>query len=79
LQISFFLSNQIKEFKIVYQIDIFVKIKLMIIRKAVQEDMKSVLNLIQELAIFEKEPVAVVITVDDLVRDGFSKSPLFCC
>ena len=51
----------------------------MIIRKAVQEDMKSVLNLIQELAIFEKEPVAVVITVDDLVRDGFSKSPLFCC
>jgi GNAT superfamily N-acetyltransferase len=35
--------------------------------------------LIQELAIFEKEPDAVVVTVDDLVRDGFSEQPLFQC
>ena len=41
--------------------------------------MQAVLNLIQELAIFEKEPDAVVITVDDLVRDGFSEKPLFNC
>ena len=39
--------------------------------------MPAVLNLIKELAIFEKEPDAVVITVDDLLRDGFGKSPLF--
>lgn len=39
--------------------------------------MESVLGLIQELAIFEKEPDAVVITVDDLVRDGFGENPLF--
>ena len=51
----------------------------MIIRKAVKEDMKSVLDLIQELAVFEKEPTAVVITVEDLVRDGFSANPLFYC
>ena len=51
----------------------------MIIRKATKNDMPSVLELIQELATFEKEPDAVVITVDDLVRDGFSENPLFQC
>lgn len=49
----------------------------MIIRKATKEDMTKVLDLIMELAIFEKEPDAVVITVDDLVRDGFGDNPLF--
>ena len=47
------------------------------IRKGKPEDMQSVLELIQELAIFEKEPDAVLITVDDLVRDGFGEKPLF--
>ncbi|PWB20039.1 GNAT family N-acetyltransferase [Flavobacterium sp. HTF] len=47
------------------------------IRKGNPEDMKSVLGLIQELAIFEKEPEAVVITEEDLIRDGFGESPLF--
>lgn len=47
------------------------------IRKGNPEDMKSVLGLIQELAIFEKEPDAVVITEEDLVRDGFGENPLF--
>jgi len=49
------------------------------IRKATKNDMPSVLELIQELATFEKEPDAVVVTVDDLVRDGFSENPLFQC
>lgn len=47
------------------------------IRKGKPEDMKSVLELIQELAIFEKEPDAVLISEDDLVRDGFGENPLF--
>jgi len=47
------------------------------IRKGNSEDMKSVLELIHELAIFENEPDAVVITIDDLVRDGFGEKPLF--
>ena len=51
----------------------------MIIRKGTIADMPSVLNLIKELAIFEKEPDAVVVTVDDLIRDGFSENPLFYC
>lgn len=49
------------------------------IRKATKNDMPQVLELIQELALFEKEPDAVVVTVDDLVRDGFSENPLFQC
>lgn len=47
------------------------------IRKGNPEDMGAVLKLIQELAHFENEPDAVVITVADLVRDGFGPNPLF--
>jgi len=47
------------------------------IRKGNPEDMKAVLGLIQELADFEKESDAVVVTVEDLVRDGFGPIPLF--
>src|SRR5690606_20465950 len=47
------------------------------IRKGEKHDMPAVLQLINELAIFEKEPDAVEITVDDLLRDGFSENPLF--
>ena len=49
----------------------------MIIRKGNPEDMQAVLGLIQELAAFENEPEAVLITVDDLIRDGFGPVPLF--
>ncbi len=51
----------------------------MIIRIATKNDMPSVLELIKELAVFEKEPEAVVVTAEDLVRDGFSENPLFEC
>ncbi len=47
------------------------------IRKGEKKDMKAVLELIQELATFEKEPDAVVVTVADLERDGFGETPLF--
>jgi len=35
------------------------------IRKATQEDIPAILALVQELAIFEKEPQAVLATLDD--------------
>lgn len=47
------------------------------IREGRKQDMPSVLKLIQELAHFENEPNAVVVTVSDLEKDGFGKSPLF--
>ena len=47
------------------------------IRKGNRDDMQAVLGLIQELADFENEPDAVLVTVDDLIRDGFGTTPLF--
>ena len=47
------------------------------VRLGEEKDMQSVLNLITELAVFEKEPDAVEITVDDLMKDGFSENPKF--
>lgn len=47
------------------------------IRKGRIEDMPRVLELIQELAAFEKQPDAVEVTVSDLERDGFGVNPLF--
>jgi GNAT superfamily N-acetyltransferase len=49
----------------------------MIIRKGQEKDMPAVLDLIKQLAIFEKEPEAVEVSLEDLIRDGFSSPPLF--
>ena len=49
----------------------------MTIRTGTPQDMEAVLGLIQELAAFEKEPDAVLVTVEDLMRDGFGPVPLF--
>ncbi|MEZ4857520.1 MAG: GNAT family N-acetyltransferase [Flavobacteriaceae bacterium] len=51
----------------------------MIVRTAIKEDMPSVLELIKELAIFEKEPLAVQVTVQELEAAGFGKQPQFSC
>jgi GNAT superfamily N-acetyltransferase len=49
------------------------------IRKAITSDMSSVLELIKELATFELEPDAVIVTEANLIRDGFGENPLFYC
>ncbi|MGK0253423.1 MAG: GNAT superfamily N-acetyltransferase [Mariniflexile sp.] len=49
------------------------------IRKATTEDMPQVLALINQLAHFEKEPDAVLVTVEDLQKDGFGEHPAFFC
>ena len=49
----------------------------MTIRKMTSEDCPAVLTLIQELAIYEKEPDAVKTTHEDLLRDGFGDTPYF--
>lgn len=50
-----------------------------VVRNATKFDMPNVLELIKELAVFEKEPDAVEVTVNDLIRDGFGDVPVFKC
>jgi GNAT superfamily N-acetyltransferase len=47
------------------------------IRKGRKEDLPHVLNLIHELAEFEKVPDAVTNTVKDMEEDGFGKKSVF--
>ncbi|AUS04792.1 GNAT family N-acetyltransferase [Pseudotamlana carrageenivorans] len=49
------------------------------IRDAKKTDMPRVLQLINELAIFEEEPEAVEVTLSDLENDGFGDQPAFHC
>lgn len=48
-----------------------------VVRRGEEKDAQAVLDLIVELAVFENEPHAVEITVEDLLRDGFSDKPRF--
>lgn len=50
-----------------------------LIRKAGKQDMPAVLDLIKELAVFEKEPDAVKITPQILEEEGLGTNPLFTC
>jgi len=50
-----------------------------IIRKANSFDVKEILRLLIELAVYEKEPYAVKITEEELIRDGFGATPKFEC
>ncbi|MFH2142782.1 MAG: GNAT family N-acetyltransferase [Bacteroidota bacterium] len=47
------------------------------LRNARKEDLNNVLDLIKELATFEKAPNEVTITTNDLENDGFGDKPLF--
>ncbi len=47
------------------------------IRKAQETDLPVIIDLIRELAHFEKEPDAVEVTIEELHRDGFGSAPLF--
>ncbi len=47
------------------------------IRKGTKTDIPSVLQLIVELAIYEKAPNEVEVTVEELLEDGFGEHPRF--
>lgn len=49
----------------------------LLIRKGTKQDLPSVLDLINELALFEKAPEQVTNTVKDMEEDGFGKNPVF--
>ncbi|HNS11806.1 MAG TPA: GNAT family N-acetyltransferase [Bacteroidia bacterium] len=48
-----------------------------IIRKGKKEDLSEVLNLIKELALFEKAPEEVTNTLSKMEEDGFGPKPVF--
>ena len=50
---------------------------MMIIRKAVPQDIPTILSFIRELAEYEREPNSVYATEDGLQRDGFTANPKF--
>ena len=69
-------------FTIIFVVDlnyIFAIMNIILIRKAKVDDMVSVLDLIKELAEFEREPKSVTINVSDLIKDGFCNNPKFRC
>ena len=47
------------------------------IRKGTREDLPQTLGLIRELAEYEKAPLEVAVTLEDMERDGFGESPVF--
>ena len=48
-----------------------------IIRRAVKEDCGPMMELIHELAVYEKEPEAVTVTFDHFVESGFGEKPVW--
>lgn len=48
-----------------------------IVRKGEQKDCEATLGLIQELAVYEKAPNEVEVTLDELVEDGFGENPIY--
>lgn len=47
------------------------------IRKAIKEDCKRMMELIQELAVYEKEPDAVTVSFDHFTECGFGEKPIW--
>lgn len=47
------------------------------IRKAVKDDCKRIMELIHELAVYEKEPGAVTVSFDHFTESGFGENPVW--
>ncbi len=49
----------------------------LIIRKALASDCSRIMELVQELAVYEKEPTAVIVKFDHFVESGFGENPVW--
>lgn len=47
------------------------------VRKGVKSDLSAALGLIKELALYENAPDEVIVTTEDMERDGFGEDPVF--
>ena len=50
---------------------------MLTIRPAVPEDAELIVQFIRELAEYEREPQAAIVTTSDILRDGFGPEPKF--
>ena len=48
-----------------------------VIRRAVKEDCKRMMELVHELAVYEKEPDAVTVSFDHFAESGFGPNPVW--
>jgi len=48
-----------------------------IVRKAVKTDCERLMELVQELAVFEKAPQELTVTLDHFEKSGFGESPVW--
>ncbi len=48
-----------------------------IIRRAVKEDCKAIMQLVNELALYEKAPEEVTVDFDHFVKSGFGENPVW--
>ena len=51
----------------------------LVLRDAVAADAAEIVALVRELALYEKDPYAAVLTEADILRDGFGAQPYFYC
>lgn len=47
------------------------------IRKGVKSDLSATLDLIKELAVYENAPDEVIVTIEEMERDGFGENSVF--
>jgi len=47
------------------------------VRKGLKSDLSAALGLIKELALYENAPDEVIVTIEDMERDGFGEDPVF--
>ena len=48
-----------------------------VVQKAVKEDCEAIMNLIQELAVYEKAPDEITVTMEHFIESGFGEKPVW--
>ena len=48
-----------------------------VVQKAVKEDCEDIMNLIRELAVYEKAPDEITVTMEHFIESGFGEKPVW--
>ena len=48
-----------------------------LIRKAVKEDCEAIMKLVNELAVYEKTPDEITVTMEHFIQSGFGEKPVW--